>query len=46
MAYMAECTGVPDCTTFDAKDAQWFKIDQMGLQDASQGLWWHNEFCA
>ncbi|KZV75252.1 lytic polysaccharide monooxygenase [Peniophora sp. CONT] len=31
MHYMAECTGVDDCTTFDASNAKWFKIDEQGL---------------
>ena len=46
MTYLAECTGTPDCSTFNASDAQWFKIDQMGLKDAASGTWWHQNFCA
>lgn len=45
MSYLAECTGTPDCSTFNASDAQWFKIDQMGLKDAASGTWWHQNFC-
>ncbi|KAI0033873.1 glycoside hydrolase family 61 protein, partial [Vararia minispora EC-137] len=44
MTYMAACTGAADCASFNASNAQWFKIDQLGLQDAQSGLWWHNEF--
>ena len=45
MTYLAECTGTTDCSTFNASDAQWFKIDQMGLKDAASGTWWHENFC-
>ena len=38
MHYMAECTGVADCTTFDAANAKWFKIDEQGLK--SDGATW------
>ncbi|KAI0033874.1 glycosyl hydrolase family 61-domain-containing protein, partial [Vararia minispora EC-137] len=39
MAYMAECTGVKDCTTFDPANAKWFKVDQKGLK--SDGTTWY-----
>ncbi|KZV75253.1 lytic polysaccharide monooxygenase [Peniophora sp. CONT] len=44
MTYLAECTGTPDCSTFDASKAQWMKIDQLGLSDAASGTWWHQNF--
>ena len=45
LTYMASC-GDTTCDKFDASDAQWFKIDQMGLKDAASGTWWHQNFCA
>ncbi|VDB95828.1 unnamed protein product, partial [Peniophora sp. CBMAI 1063] len=38
MHYMAECTGVDDCTTFDSANAKWFKIDEQGFK--SDGTTW------
>jgi hypothetical protein len=39
---MAECTGTPDCTTFDASNAAWFKIDQLGL--SGPDAWFQADF--
>ena len=36
--YLAECTGTDDCTTFDAANAKWFKIDQVDFE--SDGKTW------
>ncbi|KZV75251.1 lytic polysaccharide monooxygenase [Peniophora sp. CONT] len=44
MTYLAECTGAPDCSTFDASKAQWFKIDQQGLSSKASGTWWVENF--
>jgi hypothetical protein len=45
MHYMAECTGTPDCTTFDAANAKWFKIDEKGLK-ADGTTWYMDDICA
>ncbi|KZV75257.1 lytic polysaccharide monooxygenase [Peniophora sp. CONT] len=42
ITYMAECTGTPDCTTFDASKASWFKIDQ--ISGPSSGTWYQAVF--
>ena len=34
MTYMASCTGTT-CDQFDASQAQWFKIDQVGKEESS-----------
>lgn len=34
MTYMAECTGTT-CDKFDASQAKWFKIDEVGKEPGS-----------
>ncbi|KAF8335912.1 glycosyl hydrolase family 61-domain-containing protein [Cantharellus anzutake] len=41
--YLASCHG--DCTTFNATDGEWFKIDQSGLDNAT-GNWATDTFIA
>lgn len=43
LTYMAQCTGVKDCTTFDSSEAKWFKVDEKGVQDDGK-TWWVDEF--
>ena len=44
MIYLAQCED-GDCSTFNGSDAQWFKIDQMGLRDANAGTWYMRDLC-
>lgn len=47
IAWMAYCDNVAnDCTTFDASEAEWFKIGQQGLEEGTieQGTWFQKSF--
>ncbi|VDC03268.1 unnamed protein product [Peniophora sp. CBMAI 1063] len=43
MTYLASC-GDGGCSTFNGSGASWFKIDQMGLRDASAEDWYVSDF--
>lgn len=36
--YMASCGG-DDCSKFDASNAKWFKISQVGRKNGGKGDW-------